>query len=57
MNATGVLVNTGVDHIGWMKPSVWAGMETTLREQEVLTKPLDITQVYTVQFVDEIYHK
>jgi NitT/TauT family transport system substrate-binding protein len=32
------LVNTGQDHIGWMKPEVWAGMEKTLREQGVLTK-------------------
>lgn len=51
------LVNTGEDHIGWMKPEVWAGMEKTLREQRVLTKPLDVTQVYTVQFLKEIYGK
>jgi len=49
------LVNTGEDHIGWMKPEVWAGMAETLREQDVLTAPLDITQVYTMQFLAEIY--
>jgi hypothetical protein len=32
-------------------------MEKTLREQGVLTQPLDVTQVYTVQFVKEIYGK
>ncbi|MCJ7432456.1 MAG: ABC transporter substrate-binding protein, partial [Anaerolineales bacterium] len=49
------LVSTGEDHIGWMKPEIWAGMETTLREQGVLTAPLDVTQVYTLQFLQEIY--
>ncbi len=49
------LINTGEDHIGWMKPEVWAGMEKTLREQGALTTPLDVTQVYTMQFLEEIY--
>ncbi len=49
------LVNTGEDHIGWMKPEVWAGMETTLREQGVLTAPVDVTQAYSMQFLEEIY--
>ena len=49
------LVNTGEDHIGWMKPTVWSGMEATLREQGVLTTPLDINQVYSMQFLEEIY--
>jgi NitT/TauT family transport system substrate-binding protein len=55
MNASLPLINTGEDHIGWMKPEAWAGMERTLREQGVLTKPLDVTQVYTLQFIQEIY--
>jgi NitT/TauT family transport system substrate-binding protein len=49
------LVNTGEDHIGWMKPEVWAGMAQTLRGQGVLTAPLDVTQAYTMHFVEEIY--
>jgi NitT/TauT family transport system substrate-binding protein len=55
MAASLPLVNTGEDFIGWMKPEVWAGMEQTLREQGVLTAPLDVTQVYTMQFLEEIY--
>jgi NitT/TauT family transport system substrate-binding protein len=51
------LVNTGEDFIGWIKPEVWARMEQTLREQKVLVKPLDIEQVYTRQFLEEIYGK
>jgi len=49
------LINTGEDHIGWMKPEIWAGMEKTLVEQGMVTKPLDVTQVYTMQFLEEIY--
>jgi NitT/TauT family transport system substrate-binding protein len=51
------LVNTGEDFIGWMKPQIWMGMERTLREQDVLATSLDISQVYTLQFVEEIYGK
>ncbi len=57
MTASIPLVNTGEDHIGWMKPEIWAGMEKTLREQDVLTRPVDVTQVYTMQFLKEIYGK
>lgn len=57
MTASIPLVNTGEDFIGWMKPEIWAGMEQTLREQGVLTAPLDVTQVYTLQFLQEIYGK
>jgi len=49
------LINTGEDYIGWMRPEVWAGMERTLREQGVLTNPIDVEQVYTLQFLKEIY--
>lgn len=55
MTASIPLVNTGEDFIGWMKPEVWAGMEKTLREQSVLTKTVTITDVYTMQFLNEIY--
>jgi ABC-type nitrate/sulfonate/bicarbonate transport system substrate-binding protein len=51
------LINIGQDHIGWMKVETWSGMEQTLREEKVLTKPLDIRQVYTLQFLDQIYGK
>lgn len=55
MTASLPLVNTGEDYIGWMKPTVWAGMEKTLREQSVLTKTVTISDVYTLQFLNEIY--
>lgn len=57
MNVMMPLVNTGENYVGWMKAEVWAGMEQTLREQGVLTQPLDVTQVYTLQFLQELYGK
>jgi NitT/TauT family transport system substrate-binding protein len=55
MAASLPLVNTGEDHIGWMKPEIWSGMEKILRQQGVLNLPLDVTQVYTMQFLQGIY--
>ena len=55
MTASIPLVNTGEDFIGWMKPQVWEEMERTLREQGVLSNPLKIDDVYTMQFLQEIY--
>jgi NitT/TauT family transport system substrate-binding protein len=49
------LINTGEDHIGWMKPSIWADMDTLLREQGVITRTSSITDVYTLQFLNAIY--
>ena len=57
MTASIPLVNTSEDTIGWMKAEIWAGMEQTLRDQGVLTLPLDVTQVYTMQFLNKIYGK
>jgi NitT/TauT family transport system substrate-binding protein len=49
------LINTGEDHIGWMRPDVWSGIAQTLRQQGVLTAPVDVTEVYTLQFLREMY--
>lgn len=51
------IVNTGEDFIGWMRPEIWQMMEKTLREQDVLTDPLTVEQVYTMQFLEEIYRR
>lgn len=49
------LINTGEDHLGWMRPERWAGMEQMLREQKALVGPVAVDQVYTLQFLQEIY--
>jgi NitT/TauT family transport system substrate-binding protein len=55
MTASLPLVNTGEDHIGWMKPEIWSGMEQALRKHGIISAPLDVTQVYTTQFLEDIY--
>ena len=57
MTASIPLVNTGEDFIGWMNAETWEAMAQTLREQGVLTDPLDLSQVFTMQFLEEIYPK
>jgi NitT/TauT family transport system substrate-binding protein len=57
MAASIPLVNTGEDHIGWMKPAIWAGMLKILEDQGVITTPLDVNQAYTMQFLQAIYGK
>jgi ABC-type nitrate/sulfonate/bicarbonate transport system substrate-binding protein len=47
-------IQTGEDQIGWMKAEVWAGMEKVLREQGVLTKTLEVSQVYDAHFMPEL---
>jgi NitT/TauT family transport system substrate-binding protein len=55
MTASLPLVNTGEAHIGWMKAGVWEEMEHTLREQGLLLKSVDVTQVYTLKFLEDYY--
>jgi len=55
MTASLPFINTGEDFIGWMKPTIWEGMEQTLLEQGVLSAPVDVTQAYTMEFLQEIY--
>ncbi len=50
-------VNTGEDFIGWMRPEIWEAMEQTLREQDVLKNALNVDQIYTLQFLEEIYNR
>ncbi len=51
------LINTGEDHIGWMKRESWEVMAQTLQAQGELKQPLNIDNVYTMQFLEEMYGK
>jgi NitT/TauT family transport system substrate-binding protein len=51
------LINTGQDFIGWMTLDKWTGIKETLQEQGVLTASLDVRDVYTLQFLKELYGK
>jgi NitT/TauT family transport system substrate-binding protein len=55
MAASVPYINTGEDHIGWMNPDVWAGMLKTMHEEGQAITVLDITEVYTLKFLQQIY--
>ena len=49
------LVHTGDNHIGWMRGERWAGIHDVLLEQGVLDAPVDVSQVYTMEFLQQVY--
>ena len=51
------LVNTGDNPIGWMKPETWEATAQILRTQGDLKAPLNVRDVYTTQFLEEMYGK
>ncbi|MBU0544924.1 MAG: ABC transporter substrate-binding protein, partial [Proteobacteria bacterium] len=55
MEAMLPLVHTGEDRIGWMKPEIWHAMYGTMLEQDLIEKPFEVDQAYTLRFIKEIY--
>jgi NitT/TauT family transport system substrate-binding protein len=51
------LVHTGEDQIGWMKSEIWEGMHKLLLEQKVIPEPVELEEVYTTRFLEDIYGK
>jgi NitT/TauT family transport system substrate-binding protein len=55
MEASVPLVHTGEQHVGWMKGEVWQGIYEILAEQGLLDEAFDVEDVYTMEFLHEIY--
>ncbi len=49
------LIHTGEDQIGWMRSDVWQGMIGWLLEQGSLTESVESDEVYTMEFLQQIY--
>jgi NitT/TauT family transport system substrate-binding protein len=49
------LIDTGEDRVGWMRPEVWQQMYDVLLDQDLIAQPIDITTVYTNEFVEKMY--
>jgi len=49
------LIHTGADQIGWMRSDVWQGMIGSLLDQGFLTESVDMDEVYTMEFLEQIY--
>jgi NitT/TauT family transport system substrate-binding protein len=48
-------IHTGEGQIGWMKEDVWQGIYDVLHKQEVLSGTIDVEQVFSMDFLGEIY--
>ena len=55
MEASVPLIHTGEDQIGWMRAEMWQGMHDILLEQGLLDEPLDVDEVYTIEFLQKVY--
>ncbi len=55
MQASVPLIHTGKDPIGWMQAEVWEGMHAVLLKQKILSKPVDLNNVFTLAFLNKIY--
>lgn len=49
------LIHTGLHHIGWMQYENWQEMHDTLLQQNILSQPFDVSEVYTMTFLHNIY--
>lgn len=53
LNASIPLIDTGYVQLGYMEPQVWQEMMDVMVEQGILDQPIDVTTVYTNEFVEE----
>lgn len=49
------LINTGESPIGWMEKEDWQRAENILRDQGMIETDVDISDVYTMEFLNKIY--
>jgi ABC-type nitrate/sulfonate/bicarbonate transport system substrate-binding protein len=45
------LLDTGDVSIGWMDEDIWANTQAILLDQGYITSPIDLTKVYTNDFI------
>jgi NitT/TauT family transport system substrate-binding protein len=55
LTASVPMIHTGKDQIGWMQPKVWESMHDILIDQNIIATPIDIHQVYTLEFLEQVY--
>ncbi len=55
MQASVPLIHTGKDPIGWMQAEVWEGMHAMLLKQKILSKTVDLNNVFTMKFLNKTY--
>ncbi len=55
MRAQIPLIHTGATPIGWMEDSKWQQTHDILLDDGLITRPIDISKAYTMQFLNKIY--
>lgn len=55
MRAQIPLIHTGATPIGWMEDTKWQQTHDILLDSGMITGPMDISKVYTMQFLNKIY--
>ncbi len=48
-------IHTGEAPVGWMSQGIWRSMTDTLFDQGLLSIPIDVERVYTMQFLNDVY--
>ena len=51
------IIHTGRNNIGWMEENIWQGMCDTLLGADILTQQINVSEVYTMEFLNNIYGK
>ncbi len=49
------LINTGNSKLGWMEESEWSQAQDILFDQKILSKKVNVKEVYTLEFLQKIY--
>jgi len=49
------LINTGQDHIGWMRAEVWQDMQDILLQQNLISETFPIDHFVSMQFLEDVY--
>ena len=57
MAAQTPLIHTGEVNIGWMRAEVWEGMHDILLDQAILDEPVDLDEVFTMEFLQKVYEE
>jgi ABC-type nitrate/sulfonate/bicarbonate transport system substrate-binding protein len=54
LRASGPLIHTGVDQIGWMRIEDWQGMIRTMHEEGMIAEELAAADVFTTRFLEAV---
>ena len=51
------IIHTGQCNIGWMEENIWQGLYDILLDGGAITRPINVAEVYTMEFLSRIHIK